>query len=66
MPHHECTIRYKKASIDNLTYRAKLISSSKTIFYKELKNIKLTLINNCFPNYIEDEQIKRTIENVGP
>ena len=36
-----------------------LISSSKTIFYKELKNIKQTLISNGLSNYIVDEQIKR-------
>ena len=31
----ECSFRYKKAIIHNLISRAKLISSSKTIFYKE-------------------------------
>ena len=46
--------------------RAKLISSSKTIFYKEIKKtLKKTLINNGFPNYIVDEQIKRMIKNVS-
>ena len=45
--------------------RAKLISSSKTIFYKEVKNIKQALIDNGFPNYIVDEQIKRMIKNVN-
>ena len=49
----------KKAIINNL------ISSSKTIFYKEIKNIKQTLINNGSPNYIVDEQIKRMIKNVS-
>ena len=38
--------------------------SSKAIFYKEIKNIKQTLINNGFPNNIVDEQIKRMIKNV--
>ena len=52
----------KKAIIYNLISRAKLFSSSKTIFYKELENIKQTLINNGFPNYIFDEQIKCTIK----
>ena len=55
----ECLFRYKKAIIDNL------ISSSKTIFYKEVENIKQALINNGFPNYIVDEQIKRMIKNVN-
>ena len=50
----ECPYRYKKAIINNLLTRAKLISSSKTIFYTELKNIKQTLINNGFPNYLID------------
>ena len=44
---------------------AKLIPSSKTIFYKEVENIKQALINNGFPNYIVDEQIKRMIENIN-
>ena len=57
--------RYKKAIIHNLISRAKLISSSKTIFYKEVENIKQALINNGFPNYIVDEQIKRMIKNVN-
>ena len=34
----ECPFRYKKAIIHNLISRAKLISSSKTIFYKEVEN----------------------------
>ena len=61
----ECLFRYKQAIINNLISRANLISSCKTIFYKELENIKQTLINKCFPNYIVDEQIKRTIRNVN-
>ena len=56
---------YKKAIIDNLISQTKLISSSssKTIFYKEIENIKQALINNGFPNYVVDEQIKRMIKN---
>ena len=54
----ECSFRYKKAIINKLISHAKLISSSKTIFYKEIENIKQALINNGFPNYIVDEQIK--------
>ena len=50
----ECPFRYKKAIIHNLISCAKLISSSKTIFYKEVENIKQALINNGFPNYIVD------------
>ena len=50
----ECPFRYKKAIINNLIFSAQLISSSKTIFYKELKIIKQTLINNGFPNSIVD------------
>ena len=53
----------KKAIINNLISRAKL-TSSKTIFCKGVENIKQTLINNEFPNYIVDEQIKR-IKNVN-
>ena len=61
----ECPFRYKKAIINNLISYAKLISSSKTIFYKELESIKQALINNGFPNYIIDEQIKHMIKNVN-
>ena len=60
----ECPFRYKKAIINNLISHAKLISS-KSIYYKEVENIKQALINNRFPNYIVDEQIKRTIKNVN-
>ena len=45
--------------------RAKLIPFFKTIFYKEIKSKKQTLINNVFSNYIVDEQIKRMIKNVS-
>ena len=58
-----CRFRYKKAIINLLISCAKLISFSKTIFFKEIKNIKQTLINNGFPNYIVDEQIKCIIKN---
>ena len=61
----ECPFRYKKAKINNLISRAKLISSSKTIFYKEVENIKQALINNEFPNYIVDVQIECMIKNVN-
>ena len=56
--------RYKKAIINNLISFVKLISSTKTIFYKEIKNIKQTPINNRFPKYIVDEQIKHIIKKV--
>ena len=53
-----------KKNINNLISGAKLISSSKTISCKELKDIKQTLkLNNGFANYIVDEQIKPTIRN---
>ena len=48
----ECPFRYKRAIIKTLISRAKLLSSSQTIFLNELKNIKQTLINNGFPNCI--------------
>ena len=55
----------KKAIIHNLISRAKLISSSKTIFYKEVENIKQALINDGFPNCIIEEQIKCMIKNIN-
>ena len=61
----ECLLRYKKAIIHNLISRNKLISSSKTKCYEEVENIKQALINNWFPIYIVDEQIKRMIKNVN-
>ena len=60
----ECPEQHKTAMTKNLIYRAQLISSSKTIFYAELKNIKQTLINNDFPNHIVNEQIKRAMKNI--
>ena len=53
----ECPFHYKKTIIKTLISRAKLLSSSRTIFLDELKNIKQTLINNGFPNYIVDTKI---------
>ena len=38
-----------------------LLSSSRTIFLNELENIKQTLINNGFPNYIVDTEINNFI-----
>ena len=61
----ECPFRYKKAIINNLISRARVISSSKTIFYIEVENLKQALINYGFPHYIVDEQIKRMIKNVN-
>ena len=55
----------KKTIINNLISCANLISSAKIIFYKELKNVKQTFINEEFPNYIVDEQIKCTVNNVS-
>ena len=44
-----------KKAINNRISRAKLISSPKTIFYRKIKNIKQTLINKWFLNFIVDE-----------
>ena len=41
------------------------MSSFKTIFYIELKNIRKTVITNDFSNPIVDEQIKRAIKNIN-
>ena len=38
--------------------RAKLLSSSQTIFLNKLKNIKQSLTDNGFPNNIVDPEIK--------
>ena len=36
-----------------------------TVREREIENIKQALINNGFPNYIDDEQIKPMIKNVN-
>ena len=59
----ECPYRYKIAVIKNFLQRAKLISSSRTLFLKELSSIKRTLVNNGFPNRIVDEQISVFLHN---
>ena len=63
---NEYPFRYKIAIINNLISRAKLISCTKIIFYKKLLKIKQSFINNKFPNYIADKQIKRAIKNGNP
>ncbi len=35
-----------------------------TIFNKELKNIKQTLVNNNFPNKLIEQQIKQYLHNI--
>ena len=61
----ECPFRYKKAISNKLISHAKLNSNSQTIFCKEVENIKQALVNNGFPNYIVDEQIKCMIKKVN-
>ena len=56
------TIQKKQTIINNLTSRAKLTSST-TVFYKEVENIKKALLNNGFRNYIVDEHTKCMIKN---
>ena len=57
--------KYKIAIIKkNLFYRAFYISS-KTLFYKELINIKETIVNNNFPNKLVDQQIKLYLQNIN-
>ena len=48
----------------DIFHRPYHISSSKTIFYKELKNIKQTLVNNNFPNKLIDKQIKPYLHSI--
>ena len=59
------TQKYKTANIKDLIDRAFYISSSKTIFYKELTNIKQTLVNNNFSNKLVDQQIKLYLQNIN-
>ena len=62
--HSECPQKYKIAIIKNLIHIAICIFSSKTIFYKELINIKQTLVNNNFPNKLVNQQIKLYLHNI--
>ena len=47
-------IKKKTLIIKTLIYRAKLLSSTRTIFYSELKNCKQTYLKNKFLNRIVD------------
>ena len=60
----ECPFRYKRTIIKTLISRAKQLSSRRTIFLNELKNIKQTLINNGFSTYIVDIEINHDINNI--
>ena len=60
----ECPERYKIGVLNNLIHRAKLTSSDSNIFYKALKDIKQTLINNGYPNNFVDKHINTTLENL--
>ena len=64
--HSECPFRYKRTIIKILISRAKLLSSSQIVILTELKNIKQTLNNNGFPNYIVDTEIKHFINKTEP
>ena len=55
----ENPFRYKRTIIKTLISWTKVLSSSRTMFLNELKDIKRTLINNGFPNYIVDTEIKQ-------
>ena len=52
------------AIIKSLNHRAFYISSSKTIFYKELSNIKKSLISNNFPKNLVDQQIRLYLQSI--
>lgn len=41
-----------------MMYRSNVNTSSDILFYKQLSNIKQTLINNNLHNHIVDKQIK--------
>ena len=62
----ECPEKYKIAVVKNFINRAKKISSSHQIFYKELSKIKQSLVNNGFPNYVVDRQIKLALSALPP
>ena len=64
--HSECSFRYKRTIIKTLISRTKLLSSSQTILLNELQDIKQTVINDRFPNYIVDLEIKYFINKTEP
>ena len=59
--HIEFSFSNKRTIIKTLIFRAKLLYSSRTIFLNELKNIKQTLINNGYHNFIVDREIMHFI-----
>ena len=56
--------KYKMAIKKNLIHRAFYMSSSQAISYKELTNLKQTLVNNNFPNKLVDQQLKQYRHNI--
>ena len=60
----ECLQKYEIAIIKNLIHREFYISSSKTIFYKELTNIKQALVNNNVTNKLVNQQIELYLHNI--
>ena len=60
--HNECPQKYKIAIIKNLIHKEFSISST-TIFYKELINIKQTLVNDNFHYKLIDQKIKLYLQN---
>ena len=62
--HINATSFIKRTTIKTLIFWVKLLSPSRTIFLNELKNIKQTLINNGFSNYIVDTEIKHFINKI--
>ena len=59
-PKYKITIITK----NNLIHRTFYISSSKTIFYEELTNIKQSLVKSNFPNKLVYQQIKLYLPNI--
>lgn len=60
----QCPKRYKIAVITNFVNRAYKNSSSQRIFLGELKHIKQRWVNNDFPSYIIDKQIKSFLQKI--
>ena len=58
-----CPLKYKKSVITNYLHRAFKISNTWSDFHNEIQFIKQMLINNNYPNYLVDCEIKRFLEN---
>ena len=57
-----CPLKYKRSVITNYLHRAFKVSNTWSDFHNEINHIKQMLINNNYPNYLVDDEIKRFLD----